>query len=332
MRLSSGRRRGRDRGSGRCRSSRRGRARRSDRRAVTEGASAGGVRGAGNSAEWAARCEDAAHLGHDGTADALAAAPRSAASTKSAIPNFDEKVRQLGSYGGGNHFGECEVVHVGDSDRARQTAEVFGLRDGQCRVSVALRVARVWARAGRRAVSGAAGAVCKLGRSRCPETTGSWFTRRWVRRRRMRISTTCALGANFATVNHMLINALVLEAFQEVIPGRDGELVYFISHNIARQEVVDNTAGVGAPQGRDARASRRAITRLAGTPFADDWASDPAAGQPARRVGGDGRRRGRREELLQREPRRGPPHGPQGRDSPAGSEDRSTRNCEAATC
>ena len=49
-----------------------------------------------------------------------------------------------------------------------------------------------------------------------------------------------AMGANFATVNHLLINALVLEAFQEVIPGVRGELVYFISHNIARKEIVDN--------------------------------------------------------------------------------------------
>ena len=49
-----------------------------------------------------------------------------------------------------------------------------------------------------------------------------------------------ALGANFATVNHLLINALVLEAFQEVLPGVKGELVYFISHNIARREVVNN--------------------------------------------------------------------------------------------
>jgi tRNA-splicing ligase RtcB len=49
-----------------------------------------------------------------------------------------------------------------------------------------------------------------------------------------------ALGANFATVNHLLINALVLEAFQEVLPGTTGSLVYFISHNIARKEIVDN--------------------------------------------------------------------------------------------
>ena len=49
-----------------------------------------------------------------------------------------------------------------------------------------------------------------------------------------------ALGANYATINHMLINALVLEAFQEVFPGLRGELVYFISHNIARKEIVNN--------------------------------------------------------------------------------------------
>ena len=49
-----------------------------------------------------------------------------------------------------------------------------------------------------------------------------------------------ALGANFATVNHLLINALVLEAFQEILPGTTGSLVYFISHNIARREIVEN--------------------------------------------------------------------------------------------
>ena len=49
-----------------------------------------------------------------------------------------------------------------------------------------------------------------------------------------------SLGANFATVNHLLINALVLDAFQEVFPGIEGQLVYFISHNIARREIVDN--------------------------------------------------------------------------------------------
>jgi tRNA-splicing ligase RtcB len=77
-----------------------------------------------------------------------------------------------------------------------------------------------------------------------------------------------SIGANFATVNHMLINALVLEAFQEIIPGATGKLVYFISHNIAREEIVD---------GNKAWVHRKGATRaipgghfsLAGTPFAE---------------------------------------------------------------
>ncbi len=76
-----------------------------------------------------------------------------------------------------------------------------------------------------------------------------------------------ALGGNFATVNHLLINALVLEAFQEVIPGCTGELVYLISHNIARLETV---------RGEDAWVMRKGATRafpaghagLIDTPFA----------------------------------------------------------------
>jgi tRNA-splicing ligase RtcB len=49
-----------------------------------------------------------------------------------------------------------------------------------------------------------------------------------------------ALGSNFATLNHLLINALALEAFQQVFPGVTGNLVYFISHNIAREEIVND--------------------------------------------------------------------------------------------
>lgn len=47
------------------------------------------------------------------------------------------------------------------------------------------------------------------------------------------------LGANFATVNHLLVNKLLLDAVQEVIPGTNGDLIYYISHNIAREEVIN---------------------------------------------------------------------------------------------
>ena len=77
-----------------------------------------------------------------------------------------------------------------------------------------------------------------------------------------------ALGANFATVNHLLINALVLEAFQEVFPGVTGQLVYFISHNIARKEVVDEKLAWVHRKGAT-RAFPAGHHALKGTPFAD---------------------------------------------------------------
>jgi tRNA-splicing ligase RtcB len=77
-----------------------------------------------------------------------------------------------------------------------------------------------------------------------------------------------ALGANFATVNHLLINALVLDAFQEIIPGTTGQLVYFISHNIARKEIVDNQPAWVHRKGAT-RAFPGGHFALRGTPFAE---------------------------------------------------------------
>src|SRR6059058_2579472 len=75
-----------------------------------------------------------------------------------------------------------------------------------------------------------------------------------------------ALGANFATVNHLLINALVLEAFQEIIPGVKGSLVYFISHNIARKELLPDGRGGFAGEGW---VHRKGATRAFRTPRSD---------------------------------------------------------------
>ena len=65
----------------------------------------------------------------------------------------------------------------------------------------------------------------------------------------------------------MLINALVLEAFQEIIPGTTGNLVYFISHNIARREVVDNQTLLGCTAREPLARSPPVITVLKDTPF-----------------------------------------------------------------
>lgn len=234
-------------------------------RVVTEGASPEVCVALGIPPEWADRCEDSAHVGHDGTADALRARLEWHLSNGPFYSRFPGKVRQLGSYGGGNHFGECEVVRVGESERAKEAAEVFGLRDG----GVAFL-----------SHCGSRGLGHDLASHQFKAMQGKFEQwgiplpggdRQLVH---APLGTPeadaylddMALGANFATINHLLINALVLEAFQEILPGIDGRLVYFISHNIARKEVVDNQ-----PQWVHRKGATRAFPgghhALKGTPF-----------------------------------------------------------------
>jgi tRNA-splicing ligase RtcB len=208
------------------------------RQIVTEGATDEVLTQLGIPLHWAQRCEDSHHTGHDGTRDSLLdRVDRTLMAESLTYGVFADKIAQLGSYGGGNHFGECEVVRVNDAQR--DLAQYFGLRDGH---------------------------VAFL--SHCGSRgLGSKLADRQFRAMQQHFTTwgiplpgndrhlvhaplgtpeadayldDMAIGANFATLNHLLINALILEAFQEVIPGVKGELVYFISHNIARQEVLDN--------------------------------------------------------------------------------------------
>ena len=184
------------------------------------------------------------------------------------FPNFDEKVQQLGSYGGGNHFGECEVVHVEDNDRARAVARSLRPARRLRRFPVALRLARLRPSTGEQDSS----APCSKSSS-SPDIPLPGDDRELVY---APLGTPeadaylddMALGANFATVNHLLINALVLEAFQEIFPGVQGELVYFISHNIARKEARRTARNAGCI----ARARRApfppATIALQDTPFA----------------------------------------------------------------
>lgn len=234
------------------------------RQVATEGASPAVCTALGVSPHWAGRCEDSAHVGHDETHDALSIRLERLLTTGK-LPRFAEKVAQLGSYGGGNHFGECEVVQAADNPRARTVAEAFGLLDG--------RIAFL-SHCGSRGLGHnlASGQFREL-----QQKFETWSIPLPGDDREMVYAPLgtpeaddylddMALGANFATVNHLLINALVLEAFQEVFPGVQGELVYFISHNIARKEIVD---------GRRVWVHRKGATRafpakhhaLKGTPF-----------------------------------------------------------------
>lgn len=207
-------------------------------RVATEGATPDNLFRLGIPESWAERCEDAFHRGHDGTVVALEERLARHMERPNYMKRFKGKMTQLGSYGGGNHFGECEVVRVGESTRAREAAEVFGLVDG----GVAF-----LSHCGSRGF----GHDLATGQFRAlAEKFAAWGIPLPGEDRQLvhaplgtpeadAYLDDMALGANFATVNHMLINALVLEAFQEVFPGVDGRLVYFISHNIAREEVID---------------------------------------------------------------------------------------------
>jgi len=214
------------------------------RKAVVEGASEAVCRELGVPPHWARRCEDAAH----GSVDELA--ERFELITGPRTPN---KLAQLGSYGGGNHFGECEAVETKES--------LFGLKDGHIAFlshcgsrgfghDLAVHQFRVLNEAlARRGIEPPAGdrhlVYAELGTEQADNYLHDM-----------------SLGANFATVNHLLINALVLEAFQEVLPGVEGELVYFISHNIARLEQDNWVHRKGAT-----RAFPAGHPGLAGTPF-----------------------------------------------------------------
>ena len=233
---------------------------------VVEGASENVCSQLGIPSEWASRCEDAFHLGHDGRASSLGARLNRLLDTH-AMDNFSSKVSQLGSYGGGNHFGECEVVRVGNHSRARVIAESFGLRDNH----VAF-LSHCGSRGlGHQLASGQFKSLqAKFSAWGIPLPSGD---RQLVyaplgSEEANAYLDDMALGANFATVNHLLINSLVLEAFQEVIPGTTGRLVYFISHNIARREIVGNQPAWVHRKGAT-RAFPAGHAALRETPFAE---------------------------------------------------------------
>lgn len=228
--------------------------------------------------EWADACEDARHAGHDGTPDALEQR-LDRLLTAGLFRNFEEKMQQLGSYGGGNHFGECEVVKVEPGADAQATAAAFGLKHGHV---------AFLSHCGSRGF----GNMLAQGQFRAlQQHFEAWSIPLPANDRELVYAPLgtpeadaylddMALGANFATVNHMLINALVLEAFQEVFPGTTGRLVYFISHNIARRESVG---------GRECWVHRKGATRafpaghpaLAGTRFASTGHPILLPGNPA---------------------------------------------------
>jgi tRNA-splicing ligase RtcB (3'-phosphate/5'-hydroxy nucleic acid ligase) len=234
---------------------------------TTEGASKQVLKKLGIPKAWADRCEDAFHFAPDGSIDTLAARLEWMQRDRDSRERMEAKFRQLGSYGGGNHFGEAEIVQVSDDPLRREIANSFGLRDG---------CVAFLSHCGSRGL----GHDLAMAQFRSMKTT---FEKRGLAfpagdaqlvyaevgsDEGQKYLCDMAMGANFATVNHLLINQLVLESFRELFPGVQGELVYFISHNIARQEPVD-----GALQWVHRKGATRAFPaghpQLFNTPFAN---------------------------------------------------------------
>jgi tRNA-splicing ligase RtcB (3'-phosphate/5'-hydroxy nucleic acid ligase) len=187
-------------------------------------------------AHWAESCEDSFHVGHNETTDALAERYEQI-ERKAGVDFLHSKLQQLGSYGGGNHFGEANIVRVEPSERA--IADSFGLQDGNV---------SFLSHCGSRgfghflAFHQFKTLQQKFAEWNVPFPGGDKelvYAPLGTEEANNYLDD-MALGGNFATLNHLLINTLVLEAFQEVFPGVTGELVYFISHNIARLEIVDD--------------------------------------------------------------------------------------------
>jgi tRNA-splicing ligase RtcB len=232
---------------------------------VVEGASVKVCRQLGIPPEWTRRCEDAFHVGHDGTADSIGARLDLHLNT-GRMPKFEEKIQQAGSYGGGNHFGEAEAVEIVDDPRAREVADHFGLKHG-CVAFLSHCGSRGFGHNLAQHQFRTLQSHFELWGLPFPGEDRELVYAPLGSDEANDYLDDMALGANFATVNHMLINALVLEAFQEIIPGVKGNLVYFISHNIARKEIVEN---------RECWVHRKGATRaypaghfaLKNTPFA----------------------------------------------------------------
>ncbi len=180
-------------------------------------------------------------------------------------PRLKEKLKQIGSLGGGNHFSEAQVSTV--QPDMQDLAARWGIHSGQVGFLThcgsrgfgfqlaALHFKGLEKRFAEWGIP-LPGGEKELVYAPADSPEGQAYLLDMY------------LGANFATVNHLLINAYILEAFQEVLPGTKGDLVYHVSHNIGREEIVD---------GRKRWVFRKGATRafpaghhdLKGTPYAD---------------------------------------------------------------
>lgn len=143
------------------------------------------------------------------------------------------KLGQLGSYGGGNHFGEAQRVEVIHGEH--EIADHFGLKNGKIGF-----MSHCGSRGfGYRLAAGHFASLEKFFHQwgiPLPAGEKELVYAPIESQQAQDYILDMFLAANFAIVNHLVINARVLEAFQEVLPGTTGELIYHIAHNIGSEE------------------------------------------------------------------------------------------------
>lgn len=200
---------------------------------LCEGASAEVCDSLGIPCEWRRRCEDTSHGDPEELFNRFHSHVRY-------FPKLDRKLNQLGSLGGGNHFLEGEITRVSTMrNGAGHAADAFGLLDGGLSFLTHCGSRGI----GHQLASAQFKALqAKFDRWSIPYPGGD---RELVYApiesdEGQAYLADMSMGANFATVNHLLINKLIADSVEAAFPGVDSDLVYYISHNMVRREVIDN--------------------------------------------------------------------------------------------
>jgi tRNA-splicing ligase RtcB (3'-phosphate/5'-hydroxy nucleic acid ligase) len=170
--------------------------------------------------DWAERCESTGHVVD--------------LSLPKGHPIYS-KSSQLGTYGGGNHFGDCCVTKVIDIPNS----QTFGLKN-ECLSFLSHCGSRgvgfTLANEQKKAIE----AFFK--KWRIPFPSGDKELTYVVKGTEQfnAYMSMINIGANFAIMNHLYINKLIEDAFSVSFPGCTCEFIYHISHNFVNSEFHNN--------------------------------------------------------------------------------------------
>ncbi len=167
------------------------------------------------------------------------------------IPGISAKLLALGSLGAGNHFNSGDIVDVNRQSARLNVADTFGLIHG-CFGSLTHCGSRGFGYQLMALHARQLKAHFELWGIPYPGGDDHLVYAPLDSVEAKEYLYDLHLAANFAIVNHLLINAYVLEAVQEVVPGTKGQLCYHVSHNVCQEEIVD---------GRKKWVSRKGATR-----------------------------------------------------------------------